>query len=409
VKILIAASNFTPDAIGVGKFTGEMAEWLAARGHDVRVITAPPFYPHGRISQGYSGWKFAREKYAQLDVLRCPIWVAKKQSGVRRLLQGLSFALSSMVPLLWSCVFWRPDVVWTVAPSLPSAAIALVGAKLAGRPCWIHIQDFEIDAAFELGLLRSSRLRSFLQKAERFLLSRSEVVSTITPRMLERLDLKKISSRKTLFPNWVDPASIFPVQDNSSARARLGIGEHHFVALYSGNLGEKQGVHDLVDVARMLSDTKDALVLICGDGAGHARLAELASGLENVRLLPLQPSAEFNDLLGAADVHLLPQKPEVADLVMPSKLLAMLSSGRPVVAGAMAGTQLAHEIEGCGIVVPPGDAALMADAIRLLKSRSDLRSAMGRAAIDRVHERWAKSKILSQFEKDLTALGNSSR
>ncbi|HSS12948.1 MAG TPA: WcaI family glycosyltransferase, partial [Rhizomicrobium sp.] len=396
MKILISASNFMPDPIGVGKFTGEMAEWLAARGHDVRVITAPPFYPRGKISEGYSGWTFAREKYAGLDILRCPIWVAKKQSGARRLLQGLSFAFSSMVPLLWSCLFWRPDVVWTVAPSLPSTAMAMVGAKLAGRPCWIHIQDFEIDAAFELGLLRSSWLRGFLEKAERFLLSRFNIVSTITPRMLERLDAKKIASRKKLFPNWVDPDIIFPVQDNSPARARLGIGDRYFVALYSGNLGEKQGVHDLVEVARLLSDEKEALVLICGDGAGRARLSGLARGLENLRLLPLRPAAEFNDLLGAADVHLLPQKPEVADLVMPSKLLAMLASGRPVIAGAKDGTQLADEIDGCGIVVPPGDAARMADAIRLLKSRSDLRDAMGQAGIDRVQSRWAKSRILLQ-------------
>jgi len=99
VKILISASNFSPDPIGVGKFTGEMAEWLAARGHEVRVITAPPFYPQGKVSEGYSGRRFAREKYAGLDILRCPIWVAEKQSGARRLLQGLSVAVSSMVPL----------------------------------------------------------------------------------------------------------------------------------------------------------------------------------------------------------------------------------------------------------------------------------------------------------------------
>lgn len=408
MKILIHSCNFLPEQVGVGKFTGEMAEWLSRDKHEVRVIAAPPFYPHGKISNDYSGWEFVREKRANLKILRCPIWVAKRQSGAKRLLQGLSFALSSMIPLFWSCLFWRPDVVWTVAPSLPSAVVALLGAKSTGRPSWLHIQDFEIDAAFELGLLRSSWLQAFLLAAERFLLSRFDVVSTLTPRMLERLDVKGISSQKNLFPNWVDPDSIFPVQNNSRARARLGVDDHNFVALYSGNLGEKQGVHDLVDVARLLSDEKDLLVLICGDGAGRARLLGLANGLENIRLLPLQPVAEFNDFLGAADVHLLPQKPEVADLVMPSKLLAMLASGRPVVAGAKEGTQLAHEIEGCGIVVPPGDAAQMADAIRLLKSRPDMRSAMSRIAIDRVLTRWTKSNILSQFEKELEELVESS-
>jgi len=408
MKILIHCSNFLPEEIGVGKFTGEMALWLARDGHQVRVIAPPPFYPYGKVSKGYSPWSFAQERRDGLRILRCPIWVAKKQSGSRRLLQGLSFALSSAIPVFWSSLSWRPDVVWTVAPSLPSAGIAAAGAGLAGAPSWIHIQDFEVDAAFELGLLRAPWLRKLALGAERFLLSRFDIVSTLTPRMLERLSHKKVTSKTKLFSNWVDPASIFPLEDKGDARARLGIPNHCFVALYSGNLGEKQGVHDLIDVARLLSDQEDILVVVCGEGAGRAKLAKLADGLKNIRFLPLQPTAELNNLLGAADVHLLPQKPEVADLVMPSKLLAMLASGRPVIAGANGGTQLAHEVQECGIVVPPGNAMEMADAVRLLKAQPDLRLAMGRNAIDRVHTRWTMSTILSQFEKELATLAKSS-
>lgn len=408
MKILIHCSNFLPEEIGVGKFTGEMAVWLARDGHQVRVIAPPPFYPYGQVSKGYSRWMFTREELDGLRILRCPIWIAEKQSGSRRLLQGLSFALTSAIPVFWSSLFWRPDVVWTVAPSLPSAGIAAAGATLAGAPSWIHIQDFEVDAAFELGLLRAPRLRRFLLGVERFLLSRFDIVSTLTPRMLERLNHKNVRSKTKLFSNWVDPASIFPLEDKVVARARLGIPDHCFVALYSGNLGEKQGVHDLVDVARLLSDQDDILVVVCGDGAGRAKLAKLASGLHNIRFLPLQPSAELNNLLGAADVHLLPQKPEVADLVMPSKLLAMLASGRPIIAGANGGTQLAHEVEECGIVVPPGNVVQMADAVRLLKAQPDVRLAMGRNAIDRVHARWTKSIILSEFVKELAMLARSS-
>ncbi len=38
MKILIHGINYAPEATGVGKYTGEMGEWLAARGHEVRVL-----------------------------------------------------------------------------------------------------------------------------------------------------------------------------------------------------------------------------------------------------------------------------------------------------------------------------------------------------------------------------------
>lgn len=381
-----------------------MAEWLAAQGHEVRAVVAAPFYPQWKVADGYSGLRYRRETVRGVDVIRCPIYVPRRQSGLARMIQLLLFAMAGAPVLLGRAMSFKPDVVWTMMPPLAGMPVALLAAKTARAPAWVHVQDFEVDAAFELGLLKSPRLRRLVLKIERSLLSAFRIASSITPSMVRLLETKGVTAEKRLFPNWVDTSLIYPLADANALRGEIGIAHTDFVALYSGNLGEKQGVDDLIEVARLLADQLGFVMVICGDGVGRARLAEKASGLSNIVFVPLQPSERFNQLLNMADVHLLPQKPEVADLVMPSKLPGMLASGRPVIAGARAGTQLAQEMEGCGRVVAPGDPMAMAGAVRELMAAPQERARLGAQASRRAKDRWAKTAILSQFEAALIAL-----
>ncbi len=404
MKILISACHFTPDPIGGGKFTGEMAEWLAARGHEVRAIVGIPYYPQWKAAEGYWGWRYRRETVRGVDVLRCPMWIPSRPSGAARLIQYATLVFTSVVPLLWRAWRWKPDIVWTTMPPFSGMPMALAAARSAKAPSWLHVQDFEVDAAFELGMFKNARLKAVFLGTERRLMSAFRVVSSITPRMLDQLDAKQVRTQKILFPNWVDLTVIHPLPQAHGLRDTLGISRDAFVALYSGNLGEKQGVNDLVEVARLLSDETGFRMVICGDGVGRARLAALGANLSNIHFLPLQPADTFNSLLNMADVHLLPQKAEIADLVMPSKLPGMLASGRPVVAGAVPGTQLAQEVSGCGIVVPPGDPAAMAAAIRQLMADPLGRTSLGASAAARAVAHWSKDSILTCFEAHLKSL-----
>jgi len=289
-------------------------------------------------------------------------------------------------------------------PSFAGLPGALLAAKLARAPAVLHVQDWEVDAAFELGLFKAPLLKRLLLRLERRLVSAFPAVSTISPRMQELLKAKAPGPRDFLFPNWVDTEIIHPLEGPSPLRAEFGIAPDAFVALYSGNLGEKQGVDDLIAVARLLASHPRFVMMIGGDGAGRARLTSLAAGLSNLRFVPIQPQERFNAFLAIADVHLMPQKPMVADLVMPSKLPAMLASGRPVVAGAMEGTQLANEVAGAGLVVPPGDAGRMAEAIIALMDDPERVKILGREAALRARDRWTKETILARFESMLKSL-----
>jgi colanic acid biosynthesis glycosyl transferase WcaI len=423
VRILIHGINFSPELTGIGKYSGELAEWLALQGHEVRVVTAPPYYPQWKIADGYANnWHTETANLSKplpvsggsLLVFRCPLWVPAKPSGLKRLLHLASFALTSL-PVMLRQVFWRPDVVFVVEPPLFCAPQSWVVARLSGAKAWLHIQDFEVDAAFDLGLIKGSALRRLVAAIERWLMRRFDKVSTISQRMLDRLILKGVAPDLCVFfPNWVDINSIAPRQQNTAVtipnanasryRRDLGIATDAVVALYSGNMGGKQGLEILAQVALLLRDLTGVVFVFCGNGAERSALEQGCAGLQNVRFLDLQPLERLGELLCMADIHLLPQRADAADLVMPSKLTGMLASGRPVVATANDGTELAKVVNGCGLVVPPEQPVMFADAIARLAHDAGLRVSLGVAGRKYAETLLDKDAVLSQFEAELNQL-----
>lgn len=408
MKILIHSINYLPELTGIGKFTGEMGSWLAARGHDVRVVTTPPYYPEWRIPPGYRRYGYARETIAGVRVVRCPFWVPKRLSGWTRVAHLASFSASALPVLLFQGAVFRPDVVFVVKPPAFSLPGGLAAAVLGGARSWVHVQDFEVDAAFEMKLLRGGRLRRLVLGFEAWWLRRYRVASTVSDRMLEKLLAKRVDpARAVLFPNWADVERIRPLDAPSPMRARLGLKPGTVVALYSGNMGDKQGLETVVDAARRVAGLGVVHFVLAGEGAARARLEAAARGLANVTFLPLQPVEALNDLLGLADIHLLPQRADAADLMMPSKLGGMLASGRPVIAGARAGTEVAAAVDGAGVVVPPDDGEALAAAVTELASAPGRRAALGRAARARAEAGWNRETILARFEARLRDLAQS--
>lgn len=404
MKVLVYGINYSPELTGIGKYSGDMAEWLAAAGHDVRVVTAPPYYPDWAVWPGYSASRYTRERLKGVSVFRTPVWVPRKANGLRRLLHLASFALAS-APALLAQWRWKPDVIWVTEPPLFCAPAALAFARLRSAKAWLHIQDYEVDAAFELGLLKGDRLRGFVASIERWLMRHFDRVSTISQRMVERASAKGVEAGRLIsLPNWADISAIRPLQSPSPYRKELGLAPNAIVALYSGNMGAKQGLELLAEVAHLLHHERSSIQFVfCGNGAGRADLMDRCTRLTNVRFLDLQPVGRLGDLLGLADIHLLPQRADAADLVMPSKLTGMLSSGVPVVAGARPDTELGKVAAHCGRTVAPEDSQAFADAIAALAENAGLREELGMRARAFAEQRFARDAVLSQFESDLQA------
>jgi colanic acid biosynthesis glycosyl transferase WcaI len=247
-------------------------------------------------------------------------------------------------------------------------------------------------------------LQSLVLGIERWMLRRFDVVSSISGRMLDRLRQKNVmEGRMYFFPNWVDIAHIHPLVEPSDYREELGIETGTKVVLFSGTLGSKQGLMVIPDAARRLSHRKDVIFVVCGDGVMKPQLEAATTGLANIRFLPLQPFERLGQLLALADIHLLPQSPEAADLVLPSKLSGMLASGRPVIATCREGTEIAHVVSQCGLVVPPEDGAGLADAIERLVDGNVAREVLGEKARRYAEENLARGVVLGRLLDQILA------
>jgi colanic acid biosynthesis glycosyl transferase WcaI len=403
LRILIYGLNYAPELTGIGKYTGEMAEWLASRGHDVHVVTAPPYYPAWFVRDEYRNPRYRTEYLPGHPVVyRTPLYVPAEPTGIKRVLHLVSFMLGS-IPVMLREIFWEPDVVFTVEPTFFGAPLALFVARVSGAMSWLHIQDFEVDAAFDLGLLPSGGLlQTVALSLEEAFTGAFSAVSSISTKMVDRLDAKGIPSDRTiLFPNWVDIEEIYPLPpEKNNFKAELGL-EGKIILLYSGNMGNKQGLELLAPLAMFFGSDPRIHFLFCGDGTFRPHLEKQTSHLPNVTFLPLQPLERLNDLLNTADIHLLPQRPGAADLVMPSKLTGMLSSGRPVIALASPGTQVAKVVEGRGLVVLPDDEVALHLAVKQLVDDEPLRHKFGKAARCYAVRRLGREEVLNCFERDL--------
>lgn len=407
MKILIYGVNYFPEPVGIGKYTSEMAEMLSLLGHDVSIIASCPYFPEWVVKNNCYRSEFIKG----VKVQRCPIWVPKNPSGLKRILHLLSFSITSF-PLLISRVFVnKPQIIICIAPSIFCAPGTLLFSKLCGNKTksWLHIQDLEIDAAFDLGLIKGSLFKIIAKLFERTVYFGFDKISTISNAMLEKILIKGIQKNKTtLFSNWVNLQKInaIPIDNRSENiyRKDLKIDEKVIILMYSGSMNQKQNFRILINAIKKLSDEKNILWILAGEGPSKKFLLQETKEISNVLVLPLQPAEKMNFWLNFADIHLLPQKLAVDDLVLPSKLLGILASGKPIISIAAEESELGSIANIAGINVKSPEVDEFVNAVKILSSKAELRIELGNKARQLAVSRFDKKKIFDDFEKEIFKL-----
>ena len=409
MRILLYCINYAPELTGIGKYTTEMAEWLERRGHLVRVVTSPPYYPAWKVAKGYHSWRYRQEWLNGVDVFRCPLWVPRRPSGSKRLLHLLSFAISSL-PVMLRQVSWRPDVIFVVEPPLFCAPLALITARFSNAKAWLHIQDFEVEAFFGLGFSSSGIVKKIANCSEGFLMRRFDRLSSISQQMAARIATFGLpKERISVFPNWVDTDSIRPTVNGRDFRREWGLMPDCRIVLYAGSMGQKQGLEMVLETANELQQSyPDVMFLFVGEGSAHELLVDRARalGLRNVLFKPPQPLAHLPALLSSAAVHLVVQKRGAADAVMPSKLTGILAIGGYCVITADQSTELGRlvsENPGIAHLVEPENKKKFKSAVLAALSESALSCDINEVARSYAELHLATSVVLSSFEETLFA------
>lgn len=413
--LVLVSHNYFPEPTGIPAYNTALATWFRRRGWRVTVLTGVPHYPWWRVPEPYAGRDHRHgrgdEVIDGVHVLRVHHHVPTPPPG------GLA---RMRLDASWLAAWFRrgrrlrlrPDVVVVVAPPFLVGALGCWLRRRWRRPVVYHVQDLQVDAALDLGMLPRP-LAAPLRWLERRVLGAVDVVTTVSRGMQRRLDAKRAARRPALLlPNWADCAGLRPeptaARDANPYRAAWQAGPHDTVIAYAGNLGRKQGLDLLLAAWRRLDRLPDLRLVLAGDGAERAALAAQAADLPHprFRLIGLQPAADLAAFLAAADIHCIPQRAAAADLVMPSKLLNILAAGRPVVVAAEPGTELADTVirAGCGLVVPPEDPAAFAAALASLVADPARRAAMGRAGRAYCERHLDVDRVLGRFERLLLAL-----
>lgn len=409
MRILIYGINYTPELTGIGKYSGEMGAWLAQNNHEVEVITAPAYYPEWQIHANYQNKGWYSEQIEGVKVNRVPLYVPKNVTASRRMIHEFSFLASSLPYWLKTLFQKRYDVIICVAPAFHLAFLALLFTKIRRVPLIYHIQDLQVDAAKELGMITNRTLLSLLFRAEKFILDHCTKVSTISEGMLNKVYAKGISPKKCiLFPNWVDETRIKPLPRSESLRSEFGLRESDKVVMYAGALGEKQGIESIIEVARLLRKQADLYFLILGSGGVRSRLEERVAryGLTNVKFFPLQPYEKLSAALATADLHLVLQKKSASDLVMPSKLTSILASGGCAIVTALPNSTLYNVVSEhqLGIVIEPESVDVLRASIeRALTDDLDVYRKNARLYAERYLSR---DNVLREYEQTISRLTN---
>jgi colanic acid biosynthesis glycosyl transferase WcaI len=405
MRLLIYGPNYAPEKTGTGKYTAEMAEWFAARGHDVQVITGPPHYPEWKLHEGFRN-KHWTETRSGVRVRRVPMYIPLgKVTPKRRIRMETSFSIHAARPWLRQLLArTKPDVVIAVCPPMQVGLPPRVFRALCKVPWVFHIQDLQVDAALRLGILGPSRFTRVLYSIEEKLLRKATIVSTITPGMAKRIQEKGVHpDRIWQVPNWSDIQTMRPSERFNAFREQVGAGPSDMLLLYAGNMGKKQGLEIILEAARRLQDDTRLKFVLVGDGAVRHELQAQADGLANVRFLPLQPWERVPEMLNAADVHLVVQKREAADLVMPSKLTNILAVGGCALGTTDSGT-LHDVLVDVGHVVSPEDPVALARGIEELANDPGLRAALGQRARTYAEKHLDRDVILTRLEESLVRL-----
>lgn len=408
MNILIIGINYHPELTGIGPYTAELAEHLAERGDMVTVITGLPHYPGWRIAAGTRRSLVSEERLNGVRVIRAAHFVPARQDALRRGAYEATFGLTG---LLASTRPDRPDAIVGVVPSLSGGVLTRLLAARFKSAYGLLFQDLMGPAAQQSGMAGGSAVARATTAVERWAVARAAAVGIVSGSF--RSYIASLGIRSELIvdvPNWtrLAPTDLSP----ASTRQMFGWGDGEQIVLHAGNIGLKQGLHQIVDAARvsMLRDEPVRFVL-SGSGSQAAEIQAAADGLPNVEFLGLQSERMHANLLRAADVLLLSERPSQVDMSLPSKLTAYYAAGRPIVAAVGVGGASAAEIERsrAGIVVAAGQPDSLLDALAQLRSEPAVAEALGVAGCRYAEETTSSRACLARAATFVDVIASGSR
>ena len=410
MRLAVLCPHFSPDTAPTGEVMTRIVTELAARGHELHVVTALPWYVHHRVEPEWAGRLVRREPTEWGSITRVNPFPTDQRSIPRR---AAAFAAFSALAGITGLRGGRVDGVLAMSPPLTLGLTGWAMGVVRRGPLVFNVQDVFPDVAVELGAITNRHVVRVARWLERTTYRASDAVTVLSEDLHANLAAKVPPGQRTkirVIPNFVDTLAIRPADRRNAYRAELGIGDET-VVLYAGNVGLSQSLDLVVAAATHLRADPSVVFVVNGGGSAleGLRTQVADADLSNVRFAPYQPIERLAEVLAAGDVHLVPLKAGLARSSVPSKSYSTLAAGRPLLASVDEGTEVARMVEaaGCGLAVPPDDAVAFVAALRALVADPDRRRSMGESG-RRWVEAWASpAAVAAAYEGLFAELGRN--
>ena len=415
MKILVLSLYYEPDRCqSNGPIIRALCEDWAAAGHEVTVLASFPHYSCPAVWPEYRRRLLQWDRVGPVRVIRSYIYVAPGRSSLGRILNYLSFNISSLVAGLLS---GRQDVIFAISPPLTIGISAWLLSLIKRAPYCYNLQDIWPEVAVRLGVLRGRRIIAFFERLERFIYQTSRKIFAISEEFRANLERKGVAADKiVVLPNFVDTERLRPLPRRNDFATRHGLADR-FVVLYAGNLGLSQGIEVILDAAEILESTmakmativsESPLFLIVGQGTCREDLIESAKrrGLASVRFLPLQPEADLPLLYASCDLALIPLRKGITENSVPCKTYAIMAAGKPYLAAVDPGSSVWNLTDeaGSGWCVPPEDGPALAAAVRELALKPAELQQRGRQGREYAERNFARPAITGGYRLVLESI-----
>ncbi|MFY8158707.1 MAG: glycosyltransferase family 4 protein [Ilumatobacteraceae bacterium] len=401
LRLVVLCPHFAPDLAPTGVVMTRIVTELAARGHELHVVTALPWYRNHAIEPGWGGRLWRTEKTEWGSIIRVHPFPGKSKSNLLRRALGF-IAFSYAVGIRSVHADGLPFKVDGVLAMSPPLTLGLTGwfTKIIRRaPLVFNIQDVFPDAAIQTGAISNKKIIAAAKWLERMSYQRSDAVVLLSQdlrtNIANKID-KKFHQRLHVIPNFVDTSAITPQDRMTTYRRELGIGDQ-LVVMYAGNVGFSQSLNLVVDAAARFPDIA---FVINGDGAARKKLEEDCAQLANVYFGDYQPIERLSEVLATGDIHLVPLRAGLASVSVPSKSYSILAAGRPMLAAIDPGTEIPNMLEqsGAGVAVEPDNSAAFIEALSQLVSKRNQLHEMGASGRTWVETHASPASVAAQYE-----------
>jgi colanic acid biosynthesis glycosyl transferase WcaI len=324
MKILLLNQVFYPDVVATAQYLSDLASALAARGHEVTVVSSRWAYEHTETTFP------ARESWRGVKIIRIFSTRFGKGAKWRRAADFASFLFFCCARLIF---LPRHDVVMALTtPPLISFLGAWRSKLWQERFCY-WVMDFNPDEAIAAGWLRKGSLAAkWLDWMSRFSLRQADKIIALDRFMKDRIVAKQIAVEKiAVIPPWPHDQDVaFDAAGREAFRTAHGL-TGKFVVMYSGNHSPVHPLDTILNATERMRSQSNIVFCFVGGGSEFSRVKKCAQRNPQMLCLPYQPLDKLSASLSAADAHVVVMGDAMLGLVHPCKIYNILTVGVPVI------------------------------------------------------------------------------